>query len=117
MRQDFQLYNQALDFGKEGAWADVILLLREALEINGSEAEYYSLIGVAYLGLELRDLARYHFRQAYKINRFDPLIAHYLPFLDDDDDRPHADILRSPHPFTPSAATEAKPDNGVSEIP
>jgi tetratricopeptide (TPR) repeat protein len=117
MGKDIELYNQALDYGKEGIWADVILLLHQALKINDSEAEYYSLMGVAYLGLETKDLAIYNFRQAYKLNPLDPLLAHYLPFLNDDDYPPFADIPRSPNPLTPSTAAEAEPDNGVSKIP
>lgn len=94
----------------------VILLLREALKINDSEAEYHSLMGVACLGLELEGLAIHHFRQAYKLKPLDPLLAHYLPFLNDDDP-PFADIPRSPHPLMPSAGAEAKPDDGVSQVP
>ena len=116
MRQDIELYNQALDCGKEGAWADVILLLRQALQVNNLEAEYHSLMGVGCLGLELKALAIYHFRQAYKLNAFDPLLAHYLPFLNDDDP-PFTEIPRSPHPLMPSAGAEAEPDNGVSQVP
>jgi tetratricopeptide (TPR) repeat protein len=118
MRPDIELYNEALDSGKEGAWADVVLLLRKALQINDSEAEYYSLMGVAYLGLELKDLAIYNFRQANKLNPYDPLLAHYLPFLNDDDNPPFADdIPHSPKPITPNIAAETEPDNGESQFP
>ncbi|MBF2004656.1 hypothetical protein ACF3DV_05815 [Chlorogloeopsis fritschii PCC 9212] len=114
MRQDIELYNQALDSGKEGAWADVILILRKALEINDSEAEYHSLMGVACLGLELKDLAIHHFRQANKLNPSDPLLAHYLPLLHDDDDPPSTRIPRSPYPFMPSTGTEVEFDNDMN---
>jgi tetratricopeptide (TPR) repeat protein len=115
MRPDIELYNEALDCGKEGAWADVVLLLRKALQINDSEAEYYSLMGVAYLGLELKDLAIYNFRQAHKLNPFDPLLAHYLPFLNDDNP-PYTNIPRSPNPLIPNTGAEAEPDNGENNF-
>ncbi|MFQ4146554.1 hypothetical protein [Chlorogloeopsis sp. ULAP02] len=113
MRQDIELYNQALDSGKEGAWADVILILRKALEINDSEAEYHSLMGVACLGLDLKDLAIYHFRQANKLNPCDPLLAHYLPLLNDDDP-PTTGMPRSPYPSMPSAGAEIEFDDGMN---
>ncbi|MDM9384273.1 hypothetical protein QUB80_26715 [Chlorogloeopsis sp. ULAP01] len=116
MRQDIELYNQALDSGKEGAWADVILILRKALEINDSEAEYHSLMGVACLGLDLKDLAIYHFRQANKLNPRDPLLAHYLPLLNNDDDSPTIGIPRSPYPLMLDTGTEVKFDEFDNDI-
>ena len=72
MRLDIQLYNQALDYAKEGQWHESERLLVQAIGLNPQEAEYHSLLAVAFLGLGLTSRAIAQLRMAHELNPSDP---------------------------------------------
>uniref|UniRef100_A0A832M3G3 Tetratricopeptide repeat protein n=1 Tax=Oscillatoriales cyanobacterium SpSt-402 TaxID=2282168 RepID=A0A832M3G3_9CYAN len=127
MREDIQLYNQALDHAKQGQWQESETLLLQAIQLNSQEAEYYSLLAVSLLGLGLISRAIAYLRMAYKLNPSDPLLQHHilLLILGGSDTPLHFDIPPNtdsyvptrPKPFTPSFGAEALPDQGISDIP
>ncbi|MBD2020416.1 hypothetical protein H6F43_09475 [Leptolyngbya sp. FACHB-36] len=121
MREDIQCYNCALDRAKEGEWQQAETLLIVATRLASKEAEYYSLLGVVYLGLRNRSLAIEHFRIAYSLNLHDPLLQTYIPLIalnDIDDSFPPDANVRIPRKPKPSApGYEADSDEGMSQIP
>jgi tetratricopeptide (TPR) repeat protein len=132
MREDIRLYNLALDCDQVGDWEAAIAKLHRAIEDRPQEAEYHSLLAVAYLGccdkaLPTPDstleqsrqmythLARLAFRRALALNRNDPILSKYLNWLLDSLDNDHPDdhppypdpAPRSPQPNFPSSSTAA----------
>lgn len=127
MRLDIQLYNQALDYVKEGQWHESEMLLVQAIGLNSQEAEYHSLLAVAFLGLGLTSRAIEQLRMAHELNPSDPLLQHHLPLLilggNDSssgfDTPPDSGsrVPSPPKPSTPNVGAETLPDQGVSKIP
>jgi hypothetical protein len=129
MREDIQLYNLALDFAKVGAWQSAIVKLHLAIARRPQEAEYHSLLAVAYLGCSDRTspiapdstlnqsqqmyhhLAKLAFHRALALNLNDPILSKYLDWVlgsSDDDHPPHPDRSpRSPQPNFPNSSTTA----------
>jgi tetratricopeptide (TPR) repeat protein len=143
MREDIQRYNAALDYAKVGDWRSAISQLHPAIARQSQEAEYHSLLGVAYLGCADCDdiaappdlavdqaaqmyihLARLAFHRALALNPNDLLLATYLdwllnePFDDDRPDRPANPSPRSPQPNFPSSSTANFIDaESITQIP
>lgn len=127
MRLDIQLYNQALDYAKEGQWHKSEILLLQAIGLNSQEAEYHSLLAVAFLGLGLTSRVIEQLRIAYELDPSDPLLQHHLPLLilGGSGSSPGFDtppdtgsrVPTPPQPFTPNIGAETLPDQGISEIP
>lgn len=129
MRTDIQLYNEALDYAKNGNWQIASSLLFKAIDLNAQEAEYYSLLGVCCLGLGSALDAIDQFRIAYNLNPTDPLLQPYIPLLilgvsisfrDTDTDFPPPSgsrVPQEPSPFDFPFGAEALPDEGFSTSP
>ncbi|XGV96120.1 MAG: FHA domain-containing protein [Leptolyngbya sp. BL-A-14] len=80
-RKDILYYNQALEYANEEQWHEVKMLLDQAIALRSDEAEYYSLLGVAYLGLRDNHAALVQFRLAYSLDKDDPLLQPHMQFL------------------------------------
>lgn len=80
-RKDTIYYNQALEYANEEQWHEVKALLDKAIALRSDEAEYYSLLGVAYLGLRDNHAALVQFRLAYGLDKDDPLLQPHMQFL------------------------------------
>jgi len=130
MREDIQYYNQALHCAQEGRWGETRDLLLKAIALRVDEAEYHSLLAVAYLGLQDRKLALEQFRLAYSLNAQDPLLQPYLSFIvfgefDSGSSHPGYDFPpnsgspfpRAPYPLNPNTGAEASPDYGLGQTP
>jgi hypothetical protein len=103
MREDIELYNTALDCAQVGDWKAAIVTVCQAIALEPDEAEYHSLLAVAYLGCRARripvaqinpsmpagqsdfttytKLARRAFYNAFLIDPGDPLLDSYMSWL------------------------------------
>jgi hypothetical protein len=107
MREDIKLYNTALDCAQIGDWKATIATVCQAIALEPDEAEYHSLLAVAYLGCRARripvaqinpsmhksmcagqsdfatytKLARRAFYNAFLIDPGDPLLDSYMSWL------------------------------------
>jgi hypothetical protein len=103
MREDIKLYNTALDCAQVGDWKAAIAAICQAIALEQDEAEYHSLLAVAYLGCRARripvaqinpsmhegqldfatytKLARRAFYNAFLIDPGDPLLDSYMSWL------------------------------------
>jgi hypothetical protein len=132
MREDIELYNRALDFAREGDWKSTISHVYRAIAVEADEAEYHSLLAVAYLGCQaLRipvaqinpeldadrsdfaiytKLARQAFYNAFLIDPGDCLLGSYMSWLFNDG-LDHNDSPSDDNPPDPDRAPKPSPPN------
>jgi hypothetical protein len=133
MRADIRLYNTALDCAQIGDWKAAIAAIYQAIALEADEAEYHSLLAVAYLGCRAQripvaqinpsihkdqsdfatytKLARRAFYNAFLIDPGDPLLDSYMSWLFGSapgNDRPppndqHPNPDRAPKPSPPDS--------------
>jgi hypothetical protein len=132
MRKDIELYNTALDFAEKGDWKSTIAHVYPAISLEADEAEYHSLLAVAYLGCRARripvaqinpaldadqsdfviytKLARQAFYNAFLIDPGDCLLGSYMSWLfghgSDHNNSPPDD-----NPLHPDRAPKPSPPN------
>lgn len=76
---DQRHYRRAQEYAKKGAWAQVVLELKDAIKLKADKSEYHSLLGVAYLRLEkpMMGMAKVHLRRASELNPNDPYVLRF----------------------------------------
>jgi tetratricopeptide (TPR) repeat protein len=97
-------YDRAQQYMKREAWGQAILELRDALKIAPNQAEYHSLLGLAYLRQDMPGMATVHFRQALKLNATEPLAMQFASKLN---------LRMNPSASAPSTAIGAQEKNEV----
>lgn len=74
-------YQRGREYLYQGNWPLAVQELRDAIKLDPLQADYHSLLGVAYLQQDLPSMARVYFRQALKLKPNHELARRYAQRL------------------------------------
>ncbi|MEH1839163.1 MAG: DnaJ domain-containing protein [Nostoc sp.] len=74
-------YQRAIEYVRLAKWSLAVQELRDAINLEPNNSEYYALLGLVYLKQKFIGMARVYIRQALKLNPQNSLALKYAPGL------------------------------------